>query len=304
MSERVHDVVIVGGGPAGLIAATYLARFRRSVLLVDAGQSRAASIPRSHNYPGFVDGISGVQLVASLREQATRYDVACATGFVHALEGDIAQGFTARWAAGSARARLVLLATGGSDIAPDMPYVADALREGALRYCPVCDGFEVIDKPVGVLVNGADGIGEALYLRHFTPRLTVFRTGFDVDLDDAARQRLADAGIALQPHPVDSIRLWNGQAIVHHGESDTAVDAVYSALGMRIHSGLARDLGAACDDSGYLRIDAHHRSTVEGVYAAGDVSLGLNQISVASGGAAIAASAMHLALRAGQLASA
>lgn len=291
------DVLIVGGGPAGLIAATYLARFRRSVMLVDAGQSRAASIPRSHNYPGFVDGISGTHLIASLREQAAHYDVAMASGMVTRLERSDDGGFIAHWPAGDARARLVLLATGGTDIPPDMPYVADALREGALRYCPVCDGFEVIDRPVGVLVRSGNGVGEALYLRHFTPRLTVFKSHAGVDLDVDARQRLAQAGIAIEETPVDSIRLWNSQAIVRHGEADTAVDTVYSALGMRIHSDLGRALGAECDDDGYLHTDAHHRTTVEGLYAAGDVSRGLNQISVASGGAAIAASAMHQALR-------
>jgi thioredoxin reductase (NADPH) len=293
----VHDALIIGGGPAGLIAATYLARFRRSVVLVDAGRSRAASIPRSHNYPGFAEGISGTRLITSLREQAGRYQVDTAVGCVETLSRRADGMFEARWASGTALARTVLLATGGSDIAPDMPYLDDALREGALRYCPVCDGFEVIDRPVGVLIDGPHGIGEALYLQHFTRQLTVFRSHADVVLDNAARQRLADAAIALEDDPVKSIRLWNGQAVVHHASRQTAVDAVYSALGMKIHSDLARSLGAETDGAGYLAVDRHNQTTVEGLYAAGDVSQGLNQISVASGGAAVAASAMHQALR-------
>ena len=293
-----HDALIIGGGPAGLIAATYLARFRRSVVLVDAGRSRAASIPRSHNYPGFAEGISGTRLIASLREQVGRYQVDTAVGCVESLRRRDDGMFEANWAAGSALARTVLFATGGSDIAPDMPYLEDALRDGALRYCPVCDGFEVIDRPVGVLIDGPHGIGEALYLQHFTRQLTVFRSHENVVLDDAARQRLAGAGIGLEEAPVQSIRLWDNQARVNHGGRHTAVDAVYSALGMRIHSDLATGLGAETDVSGYLVIDGHNRTTVDGAYAAGDVSQGLNQISVASGGAAIAASAMHQALRA------
>jgi thioredoxin reductase (NADPH) len=295
LDQKSYDAIVVGGGPAGLVAATYLARFRRRVLLVDAGSSRVATIPRSYNYPGFADGLPGVQLLASLRAQVDRYAVDTASGLVEQAERR-GSGFRVDWPGGSAVGRTLLLATGASDIAPDMPYAVDALRDGLLRYCPVCDGFEVVDKAVGVLVNGSSGVHEALYLRHFTPHLTVFRAGAGVQVGEDERRQLAAGGIVLASEPAGSIRMWDSRITVRHGDTETACDSVYCALGMRVHSDLATRLGAEADGDGYLAIDRHHRTTVRGLYAAGDVAQGLNQISVAEGGAAIAASAMHLAL--------
>jgi thioredoxin reductase (NADPH) len=285
-------VLVVGAGPAGLIAAVYLARFRRSVLLVDAGHSRAVRIPRSHNYPGYPEGITGTQLTASLRDQAQHYGIEPTPATVHALRRT-AQGFEAAWEGGGAQARAVLLATGAADVEPPLPHLVAALQAGALRYCPVCDGFEVIDQHVGVLVDGPAGIAEALYLRHFTPHLTVFRADAGVRLEAAERERLHRHGIALADEPLASARLWQGRVTLRHGDRETVCDTVYCALGLKVHSELAVGLGAEVDPTGYLRIDAHQRTTVPGLHAAGDVASGLNQISVASGGAAIAASAIH-----------
>jgi thioredoxin reductase (NADPH) len=289
--------VVVGGGPAGLIAATYLARFCRSVLIVDAGQSRVAKIPRSHNYPGFADGIVGADLLVSLRAQVERYAIPTATGTVDQLEPD-AEGFSIGWVGGEAHARAVLLATGASDVEPPMLYLAEALRDGALRYCPVCDGFEVVGRTVGVIGKGAAAVNEALYLRHFTDRLTLFLQGGETSMGADDRRRLEEAGIAWVSDPVRSVRLWGQQVTVGHGDRETVCDSVYSAFGMRVHAGLAERLGAQVDDMGYLVTDRHQQTTVPGLYAAGDVASGLNQISVASGGAAIAAAAIHQALRA------
>ncbi|RYF62943.1 MAG: NAD(P)/FAD-dependent oxidoreductase, partial [Comamonadaceae bacterium] len=211
------DVVIVGGGPAGLTAAIYLARFRRSVLLVDANQSRISKIPQSHNYPGFVDGIAGSTLLEALRKQLRQYPVrsilSTAEGVLHGPDG-----FTVRWKGGSARGKCLLLATGVTDIPPSMPHVLEALRAGALRYCPVCDGYEVIDRAVGVYADGAHGVGEAIYLRHFTADLVLFMDGGARMLSVEERLRLSRAGIVWAEEPVRSIRHWNGQVTVVHGE--------------------------------------------------------------------------------------
>ena len=286
------DVLVVGAGPAGLVAAVYLARFRRSVVLVDAGHSRAVRIPRSHNYPGYPEGITGSELTASLRRQARHYGIEPTPGKVRTLEA-VENGFEASWEGGGAAARSVLLATGATDVEPPLPHVAEALQTGAIRYCPVCDGFEVIDQHVGVLIDGPAGVAEAVYLRHFTARVTVFQARAEVALAPADLERLGRAGIRLVGAPLASARLWQGRVTVRHGDEETVCDTVYCALGMNVHSDLGAALGAETDATGYLRIDAHQRTTVPGLYAAGDVASGLNQISVASGGAAIAASAIH-----------
>lgn len=291
MQERA-DVLIVGGGPAGLTAAIYLARFRRSVTLLDSVQSRVAKIPRSHNYPGFVGGIAGSALLESLRNQLDAYPVRRVNAYAEHARHD-ADGFGVRWPTGSARGALMLLATGVDDIAPATPHVLESLRNGTLRYCPVCDGYEVIGREVGVYADGSAGVGEAIYLRHFTPHITLFMHGGAAALSNDDRRRLAEAGIRCVEEPVRSIRSWNERVTIVHGESETSCDSLYCALGVRVHASLAIGLGADCDETRYLTVDAHQQTTVDGLYAAGDVTQGLNQIVVATGGAAIAASAMH-----------
>ena len=143
------DCLIIGGGPAGLTAATYLARYRRSVLLIDDGESRAAQIPETHNFPGF-QGIKGADLLSRLRAQAENYDVAFEVGHVLNL-GRAGGAFTARTREKDVRARRVLLATGLVDESPDIAGLARGVYTGAIRYCPICDGYEAMDRRVGVL---------------------------------------------------------------------------------------------------------------------------------------------------------
>ena len=289
------DVVVVGGGPAGLLGALYLARFRRTVMLLDGGQSRVRYVPRSHNYPGFAQGIAGTELLRSLKDQLSSYRISTEAAHVDSITKS-APGFHVSWAGGETTARYILLATGASDVEPDMPYALEALRDGALRYCPVCDGYEAIDQAIGVLGAGPSGVREALYVRHFSDHVTFFlaRTGEPLSTGDAAE--LTAASIAMAPGVVESIRFWDGRVTVRHGDSETICDTVYASLGVRVHSELATNMGAAADELGYLRVDAHQQTTVPGLYAAGDVASGLNQISVAFGGAAIAAAAIHNAL--------
>jgi len=295
-THPAFDVVVIGGGPAGLVAATYLARFRRTVCVVDAGRSRLAKIPRSHNYPGFAEGIAGPQLLLNLREQVARYPIVVEAGDAHRLT-HCADGFRIEWSGGEARARSVLLATGASDVEPTMPHVAEAVRNGALRYCPVCDGFEVVGQEVGVIADGPAGVREALYLRDFTDRLTVFLQQGAEAIGDDERLRMREAGIRWVDEPIRSIRVWNGRVTISHRDGESSCDSVYCALGMKVHSDLALQLAARVDDSGYLQVDAHQRTSVPSLYAAGDVASGLNQISVAVGAAAIAAAAIHQQLR-------
>lgn len=293
------EVLVIGGGPAGLVAALYLARFRRRVLLVEDGHSRAARIPRSHNYPGFPDGVAGTELLSAMRSQAARYGVHFATGRVESVSVE-PESFKVEWNGSSVSPRKLVLATGVSDVAPAMPHLAQALQEGALRYCPVCDGFEVIGQAVGLLVDDGSDTQEALYLRHFTERVTLFPVSRGVHFSESQRRELDEAGVRRVAEPVESLRLWEGRVTVRHGGEETVVDSLYGGLGLKVHSELGRHLGAQHDEHGYLLTDRHQETTVKGLYAAGDVVKALNQISVAVGQAAVAASAIHMALLQGR----
>jgi len=296
-TDEALDAVVIGGGPGGLTGALYLARFRRPVLVIDSGNSRAAHIPCSHNYPGFPRGVAGHALLHSMRQQVSRHEVPVRSGHVDSIHrgGD---GFTLECSPlGPYHARTVLLATGAADVWPDLPAAAEALRDGVLRFCPVCDGYEVHNQPVGVLTNGSAGVQEALYLRHFTPQVTVFLCADGVVLSADDLRSLRDAGVAVAEAPPSAFSRTLGGVTVLHGDKRSTCVSVYSSFGLNVRSRLALSLGAVCDASGYLVVDEHHQTSVPGLYAVGDVAQGLNQISVATGGAAIAASAMHLALR-------
>ena len=146
MADAILDCLIVGGGPAGLTAALYLARFSRSFLLADSGASRAAWIPKSHNFPLFSDGLGGRDMLERQREHLRHYGVTPVAGVVSDLRqadgGFAAIVQEATGAVRGVRARHVLLATGAVDVEPDLPNLADALKRGLVRYCPICDGYE------------------------------------------------------------------------------------------------------------------------------------------------------------------
>ena len=293
------DCVVVGGGPAGLTAALYLARFRRRVRVLDAEGSRAALIPRSHNYPGFPDGITGHELLQRLRAQALRYGAEIETACVDRVECAAEDAFVVSHGERALAARTVLFATGVVDIEPSLPNLTDAIRTGLVRHCPVCDGYEVIDEVTAVIGTGSKGAREALFLRQFTPALTLFTLGPDAELSDAERLALAQAGIELVEQPVAEVQR-EGTALVGMRMTDGRVHrfrTIYSALGSRARSAPAQELGLECAADGTIVTDAHQRTSLAGASACGDiVTDALNQISVATGHAAIAATAIHNAL--------
>lgn len=292
MTEPV-DCLIIGGGPAGLTAATYLGRFRRNVLVVDAGKSRAAQIPESHNHPGFA-GIAGPALLAAMRRQAGRYGARLEHGEVRALErsGD---GFLASFeraddvGGNDIRAQRVLLATGLTDTVPALPGLEQAIADAVIRYCPICDGFEAIDANLAVYGPFPDARHKAIFLRTYTRRVTILPQEAGTDRDN-----LEAAGVAVAASPPARMRRSNsGICVELQSGEKLEFDAVYPALGCDVHSALARKLGAGCTDIGCVKVDDHQQSSVEGFYAAGDVVSDLHQLSVAEGHAAIAATAIH-----------
>lgn len=291
------DTLIVGGGPAGLTAAIYLARFRRSFLLIDAGEQRASLIPISHNHSGFPDGISGPQLLRRMASQASSYGAKLLSGTVEAIRRDDA-GFAADVAGRTIRARTVLLATGVVDEEPDLPNVTQAVKRGLIRHCPICDGFEVIGKRVGVIGYGAKGAREALFIRTYTDDLTLLTFGRPLDPASPESKRLQRAGITVLDSPVDDVLVEGNKikTITLAGRAHR-FDTLYSVLGSIPRSSLGRELGADVSEQGCLKVNSRQETSVPGLFAAGDVVDSLDQISVAMGQAAIASTAIHNLLR-------
>lgn len=289
------EVLIVGAGPAGLTAATYLARFRRPVLVADGGAPRACWIPVSHNMPGFPQGITGDAILKRMTEQAREYGAVIEAGRVEGLTRD-GDGFVARINDREVRVRAVLLATGVIDHHPDLPGVERAIERSLVRICPICDGYEAIDKAVAVIGDDDRGVGEAAFLRTYSDRVTLIHTGSPEAL--TKQDELQRLGIELIRTPIDNVQLEGDRVTaLSWGGTFRSFDLVYSALGTSPNADLAQALDARIGEDGRLFVDAHQATSVKGLYAAGDVVRGLNQIAVASAEAAVAATAIHNALR-------
>ena len=295
--ENLLDCLVIGGGPAGLTAAVYLARYRRRVLVVDAGASRAGCIPKSRNVPGFPEGIAGRDLLARLREHAERYEVPMVQGCVESLIGSDGA-FEARMEGRVLRARKLLLATGARDVTPELPGMEPGLAAGNVRYCPVCDGFETQRQRVAVLGKEVHGLRESLFVAGFDNQVTWLSMGWQQDVPPQDLARLRERGVLIADQVPLHIRCEPGEGVeVEMVDGRKLVfDVLYPALGLLHASELALALGAKAQDDGQLLVDDHLQTTVPGLYAAGDVAAGLNQISVAYGQAAIASTAIHNSL--------
>ncbi|ASY73440.1 Thioredoxin reductase (plasmid) [Sinorhizobium fredii CCBAU 25509] len=290
----VVDCIVVGGGPAGLTAAIYLARYHLSVVAFDDDTSRAATIPVSHNHAGFPDGISGIDLLARMRSQAQNYGATIARNKITGLRKRDG-GFVATFDGGSIRARAVLLATGVANRRPAMQDAShnDAVARGLLRYCPICDGFEITDKRVGVIGTGSNAFREALFLRSYTSDLTLVSAEGAHALSDDESAQLSEHGIVVDPGPITSIELEEDQITITMPSRSLHFSSVYPALGSDIRSELAAAIGARLTSDGCVVVDSHQRATVPGLYAAGDVAIGLDQISHAMGQASVAATTIR-----------
>jgi thioredoxin reductase (NADPH) len=296
MDETVIDCLIVGGGPAGLTAAIYLARFHLDILVVDGGNSRASWIPCTRNHAGYPDGIEGKELLRRMRDQACKYGAKIENEQVTKLDRNEKSGiFTATWGSGCERARTVLLATGVANRRPPMDEDLhdDALARGLVRYCPICDGYEVTDKRVGVIGSGSHGVAEALFLRSYTADVTLIAPDKALQLKQADAAKLKDAGIDCVDGPAQAVGFAKDCITVDTIEGHYTFDSIYPALGSDTHTQLGEMVGAKLAPDGCFLCDDHQRTSVPRLYAAGDVVHGLDQISHAMGEGGVAATAIR-----------
>jgi thioredoxin reductase (NADPH) len=295
MDEPDFDCLVIGGGPAGLTAAIYLTRFHLSIKVVDAGRSRASLIPCTRNHAGYPDGISGQELIERMTQQAQRYGASIVTGRVTRLDR-IDAGFEAEWGEGSVTAHTVLLATGVTNRRPPMDEELhdEALARGLIRYCPICDGYEVTDRKVGVIGSDRHGVAEAVFLRSYTADVTLIAPHEALSVGAEDQARLRELGIPTLDGPCQAVAAHEDCIVVDTAQGHHAFDSVYPALGSDVHAELAEQVGAELSaETGCILVDSHQRTSVAGLYAAGDVVLGLDQISHAMGEGGVAATTIR-----------
>ncbi len=293
----VYDVVIAGGGPAGLNAALVLGRCRRSVLLCDTGHPRNAASRAMH---GFLsrDGIEPLELLRLGREQLRPYEIELRTAEVV----DIAPrsgAFEVTLATGSrVESRAVLIATGVRDHVPEIPGIRECYGV-TVHHCPYCDGWEVRDRALVVLGAGPAAAGLALSLKTWSDRVTICSNG-RARIGRLQREQLARESIDIIEQPVTRLAHDNGQArrLVFADGQRHECDALFFTAGQTLQCELPRKLGCEITSKGVVRTDHLGQTCVPGVYVVGDASRDVQFAIVAAAEGAKAAVSINKTLQA------
>jgi len=288
-----YDVVVIGGGLAGLAAGTVLARARRRVVVVDAGEPRHAPAAHAHGFPA-LDGISPDELLSRSRAEMTGYGGEFVEDRVERIERDGAD-FLVRRESGALRARAVLAATGLRDELPDVGGLRERWGRDVL-HCPYCHGYEVRDRALAVV--GGDNrpftLHQAQLVRQWSADVVFFPNR--IELDASERDRLAARGIEVVAGPVR--RVVSGAEGVRGVEladgREVAREAVFVGPRFAPRDELLTELGCAVGDNGRLAVDPSGRTSVDGVWTAGNVSDSPAQlVNAASQGSTAAIAVNH-----------
>ncbi|QZX99612.1 NAD(P)/FAD-dependent oxidoreductase [Halobaculum rubrum] len=310
--EFDYDVTVVGGGPAGLTSALYATRLGLDTLVVNRGGGRAAMMRDTHNVIGVTEETSGNEFLRTAQEQVQSYGGEYRRGFVEdveAIDGGTVDGdgdepdertvgFRVDIGDEALTTRRVVLATGFSDERPDPPLPRTGM---GLHYCLHCDAYMFVDEPVYVMGTGDSAAHVAMIMLNFTDEVDVLLRGGEPDWSD-------DTAELIENHPIDVI----SEEVVGMSKDDDGwlesfefedgtvreYKGGFPMYGSNYNTELADALGLDREDSGEVAVDDHGRTSVEGVYAVGDLTPGHNQIPVAMGAGAKCGIAIHMDLRA------
>jgi thioredoxin reductase len=279
--EEAIEVIIIGGSYAGLSAALALGRARRQVVVLDTGQPCNRQTPHSHNFLT-QDGATPAELAAVSRAQVLAYPTVQLRNEAAVAAAGENGNFTITTASGTVlRARKLLFATGIRDIMPDLPGFAESWGVSAI-HCPYCHGYEYRDQPTGILANGDMAAQMGPLIRNWTDKLTIFTNG-PATWQPAQRELLAARGIAVEETPVRELRHQAGY-LTHLGLADgrqLPLAALYARLPFVQHCTLPEALGCAHAETGHLTVDGFQKTSVAGIYAAGDATTPMRAVAAA-----------------------
>jgi thioredoxin reductase len=275
MNSRTYDVVVIGGGPAGLQAALTLGRLHRSVLLLDSGEYRNAAAKEMHNFVTH-DGRSPEEFRATARRDLQAYDTVEVRDMraTEVADGDGLWRVTLDDAgsveASEETARRVVLATGLHDTLPDIPGLSD-LWGDVVAHCPYCHGHELSGRPVGILGSGPHVARVALLLERIAARITVYADG--AELDEATSVQLAQAGVGVRREKVSGVRRSStGATVALSNGADEEVAGLFVSPALAQAAPFAEQLSLEMLPSGCIRVDELGRTSRQGIFAAGDLA--------------------------------
>jgi thioredoxin reductase (NADPH) len=298
MTERdSYEVVVVGGGPAGLTAALYTTRLGHETAMINRGGGRAAMMRDTHNVIGVTEDVSGNDFLQTGIEQIQAYGADYYRDFVTSVERLDDGRFLVEAGDVTVETEAVVLATGFSDKRPDPPLP----RTGAgLHYCLHCDAYMFVDEPVYVMGHGDSTAYVAMIMLNFTPEVDILLRGDEPTWS-------AETAAMVEAHPVNVIEteiagVENGddgwlEAIEFEDGTRREYRGGFAMYGSEYNTDLAEQLGCELTDDGEIAVDDHGETSVDGVWAVGDVTPGHNQIPVAMGQGAKAGIDVHYELR-------
>lgn len=291
---QIQEVLIIGGGLAGLSAAVYLGRSRRDTLLVHSDRSMAKWEADVQNYLGFPDGIDGNELLRLGRAQVTRFHVGIVEDEISSLEKIKDGTFRAQGRESTYAAKRVLIATGLTHLPPDIPGVKDCLGK-SLFFCKDCDAFRVQGRRIVIIGHGNEAVDYALAMLLYSPSVMIATNGNEPRWDGDRAAWLTEYRIMIRRERICRVEHDGGhlQGFAFEQGEQVAVDAAFTTRGDIYHSDLAEEAGASLDNQGEIIIDVHLQTTVPGLYAAGCVTPANCQMIIAAGQGATAAQAIN-----------
>lgn len=269
-----YDAVVIGGGPAGLACALWLARYRLRVRLYDSGDPRNAPTWAVHGYLGLQD-IAPMELRRIGREQAADAGAEIEAATVVRVTGEC-DAFQVHLSDGRrVSARRVVFATGLRDIIPEIPGLLDFYGT-SIWHCPDCDGPSVRDRAVGVIGWGRSIAAFCMEMLTWTDRLTILTHGHDPDLPPRARKALERFGIRVRADPIERLEGRDGavERVIFRERDPLEVEAMFFHIAYGPGCSIPAELGCAADEEGLLKVNVDHETSVPGVYAAGDITHG------------------------------